>query len=178
MNTLATCIAHGQPSSCDLEGSFHFYLQTEKLPEVLLPVNFGSILNPALKWNHSVLIEPDFVDEWMAADIAFHLAHEIASNPTCSPQASAPDVAIADVPQGRTPQSVQYFSKVDLYKDFAGSLSQHALAPNHVRIESRDNAGQVQVHLARHGPQSVVMQLPDTRPVPLRRQWSGSETWS
>ena len=172
MNTLATCIAHGQPSLCDHEGPFQFCLRPEQLPDVLLPVTFESIFNPALKWNHSALTEPDFVDEWMAADIAFHLAHEIASNPTSSLHANASDAAIADVPHGRTSQSVQYFSNTDLYKDFAGFFLPHAFAPVDVHTDPRDDAVQVKVHLVRHGLQSALQQHPNT-PVPFRCEDSG-----
>ena len=148
VNTFAPRIAHGQPHKCDQGGLLHPSLQPVPLPADCMPVTNESIFNPALKWNHSVLYEPDFVDEWMAADNAFHLAHEIAANHACFLHVNASDAAIADVPQGRTSQSVQCFSNQKLYKDFAGIFLPHAMAPNDDSTCARDDASLFRVHVS------------------------------
>ena len=61
-----------------------------------------------IKWQHTVLTEPDFLDEWSAQDIAFHLAYEVnGSRPpstpvdqhvsSCVPRSSQPTSKVAKV---------------------------------------------------------------------------------
>ena len=96
----------------------HICPQPDEFPDDCFPVTNASIFNPALKWNHSVLSENNFVDEWMAADRAFHLAHEIAASYECCIPTHASDNAMTDFAPVRPFQSVQCFASQGLYKDF------------------------------------------------------------
>ena len=116
VNTFAPSIAPGQSHKCDRGELMHLSLQPADFSAECRPVTNESIFNPALKWNHSVLSETNFVDEWMAADLAFHLAHEIVASHACVRPDNVPDTARTDFAHGRTFQSVQFSPAKDCIK--------------------------------------------------------------
>ena len=164
VNTFAPRIAPGQSHKCDRGGLMHIRLQPDEFPADCMPVTNASIFNPALKWNHSVLSETNFVDEWMAADLAFHLAHEIAASYECCMPIHASDTAMADFAQVTSFQSVQCFSSQGLYKDFEGACI------SHTQITEVGNTGVGDD--ASHRSFRPVQQQPDT-PVPRHCEDSG-----
>ena len=78
VNTITTRIAQGLPRSHAFRGNFVDDSSLQVPPD---SGSFCSVFDPARKWLHSILHEPDFVDEWTAMDKAFHLSiHVLHSN--------------------------------------------------------------------------------------------------
>ena len=77
VNTGTKRIAQGLPQTCAREGS-HPFPFAQSFDADLTPVCTSSFFHPTLKWQHTILNEPDFMDEWTAQDKAFHLALQIA----------------------------------------------------------------------------------------------------
>jgi len=59
-----------------------------------------------IKWQHTVLTEPDFLDEWSAQDIAFHLAYEVNGSRPPSTQVHQQVSQKAHNPHLKSPRSV------------------------------------------------------------------------
>ena len=127
VNTFAPSIAHGLPPQCDPVGLTNF---AGSLPRLEANCAFRAFHDAfhddhavlpwshlAMKWNHSVLSEVDFVDEWLAADRAFHLAHEVGFE-TARFFAVSTDAHANFRDQSCAFESVQCSSVHHLYKDF------------------------------------------------------------
>ena len=134
----------------------HICPQPDEFPDDCFPVTNASIFNPALKWNHSVLSENNFVDEWMAADRAFHLAHEITASYECCIPTHASDNAMTDFAPVRPFQSVQCFASQGLYKDFEDECITHTLITEVGTTGVGDDASQLSFRTVPQQPDTTI----------------------
>ena len=77
VNTIATSIAQGLVP-CKASRGIYQHVQFDgqfNFPSYDLPF-CPEVFDPTLKWQHTVLQESDFLDDWSAIDRAFHLATE------------------------------------------------------------------------------------------------------
>ena len=122
VNTFATCIAHGLPTNSVSGATLYRPASGATVLDASPHGTDQSVFNPALKWNHSVLFENDFVDEWSAADRAFHLAQEFALYPSAIKSVGDCSATASHAVSACCSQSVQYPVDQGLYKDAEANM--------------------------------------------------------
>jgi hypothetical protein len=126
VNTHAKCIAPGLPKPYAFGKFFKSHHPANALTDQPTPVPDHCFFNPAMKWLHSVVHEPDFVDPWTAISQAFHLAFELGfmngADANFEPAGQGVHTSLAfqqpcPVPRRsvKSVMSVQFCPDVDLY---------------------------------------------------------------
>ena len=139
VNTNTRSIALGLPQLCAHEGHQAFPFAHSFDDYDSMPVFTSPFFNPAAKWQHTILNEPDFIDEWTAQDKAFHLAFQCASTRVpVVPNRATTKVAVKQVRSSIHDLHVRFCSDVQLY---IGADDQHFFHMIQIHEKSLDMHG-------------------------------------